>query len=104
MQTDKAYKCMHSMTGCFIKEEPAEKIEEKTYYPFTLVFSSEIMKTYYCNNKEEYAKWCNTIKQLIGYSNLTDFYEIKVIIACMLIEIVGKFGQWEIRHRKSCNS
>jgi hypothetical protein len=58
----------------------AEKLEGKTMgYRFSLIFSNELSKKYYCQSKEEFIAWSNVIKQSIGYSNVTDFYTIKVL-------------------------
>ncbi len=78
LQTDKKYKRMRSLAGCFVKEDGAEKFEEKTMYSFILFFANHIKKKYYAQTKAEYQQWCQVIKQLIGYSSLTDYYDVKV--------------------------
>ena len=78
-KTDKEYKNMHTLTGCFLKDENPEKMDDKSImYPFTLCFGSELAKKYYCTSKVELNKWSNIIKHSIGYSNVTDYYTIKV--------------------------
>ena len=97
MQTDKAYKKMRSLMSCFIKEELPEKTEEKIMiFPFTIVYTNALSKKYYAESKIEYVKWCDTIKQMIGYSNLTDYYDIKEVLG------QGKFGVVKVAiHKKS---
>jgi hypothetical protein len=35
-------------------------------------------KLFYCSKKEEKAGWMKALKIAIGYTNLYDFYELKV--------------------------
>ena len=37
---------MHNLVGCFIREDPPEKIDDKTYYPFSLVVASNKFRKY----------------------------------------------------------
>ncbi len=73
---------MRSLLGCFIKEDGAEKVEDRSMYAFVLTFANHIKKRYYVPTKDEFDKWCSVIKELIGYSNLSDYYEIKVGPQC----------------------
>jgi len=73
-----AHKSMRSLTGCFIREDEPEKIEEQQYFPFTLVFSQIKSKKYYAANKEDFKMWVSAIKKIVGYANLLDYYELKV--------------------------
>lgn len=76
---DKTYKKMRSLSGYFIKEEPTERFEDRTLaYCFTLVDGKNRKRKYMCTGKEEYERWCEVIKQSIGYSNLSNYYEFKV--------------------------
>jgi hypothetical protein len=79
-KTDTTYMKMRSLIGCFIKEECAGRIGNKTIgYPFTLAFTNSIVKKYYAKSKEECTKWCEIIRETIGCSNIKDYYEFKVI-------------------------
>jgi len=79
-KTDSTYTMIRSLIGCFIKEEPTIKIDDKTTrYPFTLAFSNSMVKKYYAPTEEECTKWCEIIRETIGYFNIKDYYEIKVI-------------------------
>lgn len=79
-KTDKTYKRMRSLAGCFFKEEPTERFEDRTLaYSFTIWFSNSLKTRYLCQSKEEYDHWCEVIKASIGYSNFNSYYEMKVI-------------------------
>jgi len=81
------HKSMHSLVGVFIKDEPEEKLDDKTVlHPIKLVFPPNKARVYYLLNKEEKEKWVDAIKKVVGYSNLFDFYEIKDTLG------KGKFG------------
>ena len=74
------HKSMHSLVGCFLKEEPAEKVDGQNVLPFTLVFSATKTKKYFTASKEEYQNWINYIKKTIGYASLLDYYDLKVLL------------------------
>lgn len=80
------HKGMHNLSGVFI-EEPKEKvnIEGNDYYTFSIIYPKKT-RIYYVDNKEDYERWINSIKKAIGYSNLTDNYEVKQKLGN------GKFG------------
>ena len=75
-----AHKCMHNLIGCFVKEEEAEKLDDEIYYPFSLIFSQKKTKKYYCKQADDFKMWTNAIKKVIGYANLLDYYDLKVIM------------------------
>eukprot|EP00826_Nyctotherus_ovalis_P013410 TRINITY_DN1361_c0_g3_i1.p1 TRINITY_DN1361_c0_g3~~TRINITY_DN1361_c0_g3_i1.p1 ORF type:complete len:609 (-),score=189.75 TRINITY_DN1361_c0_g3_i1:486-2312(-) len=83
---DSAYKTMSSLVGCFVKEEPAEEIKEMTLYPFSIIVGQSKSRKYYAEKEEERNMWVNTIKKVIGYANITDYYELKENLG------KGKFG------------
>ena len=80
------HKSMHSLTGCFVKEEEPEKIEDLMLYPFLLVFSQIKSKRYYAGSKEDQKMWVSAIRKVIGYANILDYYELKESLG------KGKFG------------
>lgn len=91
LKTDKTYKKMRNMSGYFIKEEPTERFEDRTLaYCFTLVHGNAKKRKYMCTSKEEYEKWCEVIKQSIGYSNLSSYYEMKVKLSITVGSIRGR--------------
>ena len=55
-------------------------------HPFKLIFSTNKVRSYYLLTKEDKKKWMDAIKEVIGYSNLFDFYDIKETLG------KGKFG------------
>jgi serine/threonine protein kinase len=78
---------MHNLIGCFIKDEPEEHLDASTIlYPFSLIFPPAKARTYYLQTKEERDRWIKAIKKVIGYSSLTDYYDIKEALG------KGKFG------------
>jgi len=84
---DEKHKSMHSLIGVFIKEEDPEHLDENTVlYPFTLIFPGNKERTYYLLDKESMNNWIKTIKKVIGYASLFDFYEMKNTLG------KGKFG------------
>lgn len=80
-------KSMHTLVGCFLKEmEPEQLAGGETKFPFSLVFSTKKTKIYYADTKEECQKWVHAIKNVVGYANLLDFYEMRESLG------KGKFG------------
>jgi len=85
-QEDK-HKGMHNLIGVFIKDEPEEHLDDQTVlYPFSLIFPPSKPRTYYLQTKEEKERWIKAVKKVIGYSSLSDFYDIKEALG------KGKFG------------
>ena len=66
---------MHNLSGCFFKEYPAEKINEKIYYCFSVVFPKKERK-YYVSNSEVYDNFIKALKKSFGYLNFFDYYEM----------------------------
>lgn len=85
-KSEEKHKGMHNLVGVFIKDEPEEKFEGTTLYPFKLVFPPCKGRIYYLLSQEEKDKWIKAIKEVVGYANLFDFYEIKDTLG------KGKFG------------
>jgi Ca2+-binding EF-hand superfamily protein len=76
---------MHNLSGTYIQENGEKKIEGKTFYMFSVIFSSKT-RIYYCPDKEVAKQWTSCIRKAIGYENFFDHYE-------MLDDIgEGKFG------------
>ena len=70
---------MIGLVGCYLKEEPQEKIEGQMMFPFSLILSAKKTKKYCAATKDEYQMWINYIKKTVGYASLLDYYELKVI-------------------------
>ena len=66
---------MHNLSGCFFKEYPAERINEKVYYCFSIVFPKRERK-YYVGNSETYDNFIKALKKSFGYLNFFDYYEM----------------------------
>ena len=63
---------MHNLSGCFVKENGSKKINDKTYYCFTLVFPSK-ERSFYCNSKEVYDNFNRCLKEAFGYLNFFSY-------------------------------
>jgi hypothetical protein len=84
---EEKHKSMHSLVGVFIKDEIEEQLDSTTVlHPFKLIFPTNKVRSYYLLTKEDKKKWMDAIKEVIGYSNLFDFYDIKETLG------KGKFG------------
>ena len=94
---EEKHKSMHSLVGVFVKNEMEEQLDSTTVlHPFKIIFPPNKVRTYYLLSQEDKEKWLNAIKQVIGYSNLFDFYEIKETLG------KGKFGLVKAAiHRKT---
>jgi len=69
---------MFSLTGSLVREELAEIMQKKLpLYPLRIFFGPSQLLLY-AIKLEERAKWVKAIKEAIGYSNLSDYYEMKV--------------------------
>ena len=66
---------MHNLSGCFFKENSSEKINEKIYYCFSIVFPKKERK-YYVGSSEIYENFINALKKSFGYLNFFDYYEM----------------------------
>lgn len=75
---EEKHKSMHSLVGVFIKDEVEEQLDSTTVlYPFKLVFPGNKARSYYLTSKEDKEKWVSVIKNVIGYANMFDYYDIK---------------------------
>lgn len=76
---DTTHAGLHNLSGVFIREEPKTEIHGILLNCFSIVYGDNC-KNYYVDNEPEFRKWLDCIKKATGCSNLTDTYEIKVII------------------------
>jgi hypothetical protein len=76
---------MHNLSGCFVNETPAKIIEGKSYYAFSIIFSSKTRK-YYIADQDDAKTWVETLKDSIGYESFYDYYSLAEDIG------EGKFG------------
>ena len=83
---DKDNDGMYSLTGCYIKDEKPEQIQKNLFmYPLLISFGSSKL-VLYAVKPEEQKSWTQSLKKAIGYSDLTDFYELGQTLG------TGKFG------------
>ena len=76
---------MHNLSGVFLEEKGISNVEGKDFFTFGIVYPNKT-RIYYCEKEQDYKGWISSIKKAIGYSNLTDDYEIKSKLGN------GKFG------------
>ena len=70
----------------FIKSEMEEMLDDNTIlYPFMLIFPNK-RRIYYLETLAERDQWVEKIKQVIGYANLHDYYDLKESLG------KGKYG------------
>ena len=79
---------MHNLSGCFVQEEPEKMhFEGRDFYVFVLIFNNKSKtRKYYTPHLEIQKDFVKNIKQAIGYTKFSDFYELKEVIG------KGKFG------------
>jgi hypothetical protein len=86
-QNDEKHKGMHSLVGVFVEDMEEEHLDETTVlHPFKLIFPPDKDRVYYLLSKVDKEKWMNAIKNVVGYQNLNDFYNIQETLG------KGKFG------------
>ena len=73
------HKGMHNLSGVFIKEEHKCFMEGMNLFCFSVIYPKKT-RMYYTDNESDYKYWIYNIQKATGYSNLTDIYEIKVLI------------------------
>ena len=82
---EKKHKGMHNLSGVYLKEDEPILFEGRKFYSFIIIFPSKERK-YYVIDEKEYKNWLIAIRKAVGYSNLSDIYEIKDVLG------KGKFG------------
>ena len=72
---------MHNLSSSFIQEyeDNGKKIiNNNTYYSFSIIFKSNSkIRKFYVSDIDTYNQFVSYIKQVIGYRNFEDYYEIK---------------------------
>ena len=84
-KSNKRHKGIHNLSGVFIQSNGLVKLGNKQYYCFSIIFPTKARK-YYLSDESEYYNWVNTIRKIVGYSNLNEIYEIRQVLG------KGKFG------------
>lgn len=86
------HKGMHNLSGVYIKELGKLEIDNLTLYGFSVLYPKKA-RNYYLDSMKDFRIWIDFIRRATGYQNLTDIYEVKVII---YILIIGKNWKWKI--------
>eukprot|EP00826_Nyctotherus_ovalis_P030707 TRINITY_DN2451_c0_g1_i10.p1 TRINITY_DN2451_c0_g1~~TRINITY_DN2451_c0_g1_i10.p1 ORF type:complete len:468 (-),score=156.94 TRINITY_DN2451_c0_g1_i10:465-1868(-) len=77
---------MYSLAGSYVKQELADIVQKKLpLYPLRIYFGPS-QWTLFAIKKEESDRWAKALKDAIGYSNLSDYYELGAPLGR------GKFG------------
>ena len=70
---------MIELSQTVVTEEQDLVIDEKTtLFPFALIVMGR-KRTLYAIKKEERGRWVKELREVIGYSNIFNIFEIKVI-------------------------
>lgn len=76
---------MHNLSGVFIEEGERTNLEGMDLYCFNVIYPKK-SRLYYVEDKKEFEIWVEKIKRAIGFSSLTDKYEVRQKLG------KGKFG------------
>ena len=67
---------MYSLTGCFLNQGAPELVQKNVYVFPIIIHLGASKLTLYAVKKDDQDKWVKALKEAIGYSDLTDFYEL----------------------------
>jgi len=68
---------MHNLTGIFVSREEEQVVDGTKFHSFSVIYPNK--REYYLSEKEEEViTWISKISNAIGYTNLTDIYQVKV--------------------------
>ena len=76
---------MHNLSGVFIESGEKVNMEGMDLFTFNIIYPKKA-RLYYVESELEYNTWMEKIKRTIGFSNLTDKYEVRQKLG------KGKFG------------
>lgn len=71
------HKGMHNLSGVYLQEESETQIDNINYFSFSIIYPKKIRR-YYSDDVREYKEWLSILKNVTGYANLTDIYDVKV--------------------------
>ena len=97
-QGDTEHRLMHILTGTFIKEMPVEysEVEEQDIYPVKIVLPPNKSRILYFMTQEKQAIWLKKLREVVGDSNMFDYYNLEDNIG------KGQFGLVKLAtHRKN---
>ena len=89
---------MHCLAGTFIKEIPAESCPDtdRTFYPVKIVLPPNKSRILYFGSAELQTQWLKRLLAAIGYSSITDFYDVSTVLG------KGQFGMVKLAaHKKT---
>lgn len=77
-EQDTKFRVMHSLTGTFIKELPAEKDpdSDQMYYPVKIVLPPNKSRILYFASVETQTNWHQKLLNAINFSNINEYYEL----------------------------
>jgi len=71
---------MHNLTGIYVCKEEKQVLDKVTFYAFSVIYPNK-RRFYLSESEDEINTWIFKIQSSIGYTNLTDIYTVKVILA-----------------------
>ena len=77
-QQDTKFRVMHSLTGTFIKDLPAEQDpdSDKMFFPVKIVLPPNKSRILYFDSQETQTTWLNKLLNAIEFTNISEFYEL----------------------------
>lgn len=84
-QDQKKHSGMHNLSGVFLKEEEPLIFNNKSYFAFSLHFSSK-KRFYYSDDQNIFNEWLAKLKKVSLYNDLLSLYTVSSVIG------EGKFG------------
>ena len=81
----KKHSGMHNLSGVFLKEEAPLTFNNKSYFAFSLHFSSK-KRFYYSDDQNIFNEWLAKLKKVSLYNDLSSLYTMSSVIG------EGKFG------------
>lgn len=69
---------MHNLTGIFVQRESLQTYDNVKFHAFSVIYPNK-KRIYLSTDEKEINSWIDKIQSAIGYTNLTDIYDVKVI-------------------------
>jgi hypothetical protein len=84
---------MHNLTGIFVQREPEEIIDNIKMYCFSIIYPKK-KRIYLSDNENEIKTWIGKIQKAMGYTDITDIYDVKV--RALSLNFLGKTWKWKV--------
>jgi len=68
---------MHNLTGIFVQREPEEVIDNQKMFCFSIIYPKK-KRIYLSDNESEIKTWISKIQKAMGYTDITEIYDVKV--------------------------